>query len=165
MSRCPETRDGSFNHLWHGGFHQTGVGGMARKRTTRPAALARTVTAERAARLYRLLQLLGKGPQSREALTRRLRLDVRGFYRDLELLRASGIDVPLREGRYTLQEKVDQATARLPFPDPRLTLGEASQLAKGRTLAHRKLKEQIAQIAGEPAKRKGPTKGTRRKAK
>jgi hypothetical protein len=106
------------------------------------------VTAERAARLYRLLHLLGGGPQTRAALTRRLRLDVRGFYRDLELLRSAGIVVPLADGRYTLDEPAADAAARLPFPDPRLTLGEATLLAKGRTRAHRKLKEQIAQIVG-----------------
>src|SRR5437588_9476603 len=101
---------------------------MDRKRATRATAPSKTVTAERAARLYRLLKLLAAGPQSRAALTRRLRLDVRGFYRDLELLRGAGIDLPLLNGRYTLHDKVADAVARLPFPDPRLTLGEAGQL-------------------------------------
>lgn len=115
---------------------------MAKK----PASLLKTVTADRAARLYRLLRLLGEGPQSRAALTRRLRLDVRGFYRDLELLRAAGIDVPLEGGRYSLTGRLDQAVARLPFPDPHLTLGEAVLIARGRSPAHRKLKEQINHI-------------------
>jgi hypothetical protein len=77
---------------------------------------------------------------------RRLGLDVRGFYRDLEVLRTAGIRVSLSERRYTLEDDADDAIARLPFPDPGLTLGEAMQLAKGRTGAHRKLKQQIAQI-------------------
>jgi len=38
------------------------------------------------------------------------------------------------------------AIARLPFPDPVLTLGEARELAKGRNLAQRKLKQQITWI-------------------
>jgi predicted DNA-binding transcriptional regulator YafY len=119
------------------------------KKGKKPAPLpCRSVSAERAERLYRLLQLLGTGPQTRARVTRRLRLDVRSFYRDLELLRAAGIAVPLRDRRYTLQESVAAATSRLPFPDPHLTLGEALQLAKGRTAAHRKLKEQIALIIG-----------------
>jgi hypothetical protein len=121
---------------------------MARKRASAAAAQARTVTPERAARLYRLLKLLGTGPQSRQNVTRRLRLDIRGFYRDLELLRTADIDVTLVEGRYRLTGKAADAVARLPFPDPRLTLGEATQLAKGRSPAHRKLKEQIAEIVG-----------------
>jgi hypothetical protein len=119
---------------------------MAKKRGIRPTSAAKAVTPERAARLYRLLHLLGAGPQSRSALTRRLRLDVRGFYRDLELLRSAGIGVSLENRRYALEESVDSASGRLPFPDPRLTLSEALQLAKGRSAAHRKLKEQIAEI-------------------
>ena len=112
---------------------------MGRKRATQPAALSKTVTAERAGRLYRLLKMLGVSPQSRGALTRRLRLDVRGFYRDLELPRTAGLPVTLNQGRYGLTEPEDSALARLPFPDPRLTLGEALRLARGRTLAHRRL--------------------------
>ncbi len=106
----------------------------------------KAVTAERAARVYRLLKLLGAGPQARGSLIRRLHLDIRGFYRDLELLRTARIEVPLRNQRYTLVGGVKEAIARLPFPDPHLTLGEAKELAKGRTPAHRKLKSQVNRI-------------------
>jgi hypothetical protein len=124
---------------------------MAKKRSSRPPAAppaeARAaVTAERFARLYRLLQFLAGGPQTRDRLTRTLRLDVRGFYRDLELLRAAGIGVALEEGRYGLVGELEDALARLPFPDPHLTLGEARQLAKGRSRAHRYLQEQIERV-------------------
>jgi hypothetical protein len=104
------------------------------------------VTAERAARLFRLLTLLGAGPQARATLVRRLRLDIRGFYRDLELLRTAKIDVPLKNQRYVLVGSAKDAIARLPFPDPHLTLGEAKELAKGRSAAHRKLKSQLSRI-------------------
>jgi predicted DNA-binding transcriptional regulator YafY len=110
------------------------------------AAKAGAVTAERAARLCRLLHLLGKGPQTRDILTHKLGLDVRGFYRDLEVLRTVGILVELEEHRYVLKGAASKAVALLPFPDPRLTLGEAQQLAKGRSVAHRKLREQVKQI-------------------
>jgi hypothetical protein len=119
---------------------------MAKKRDARPTR-AQAVTAQRAARLCKLLRLVGASPQTRPALTRRLGLDVRGFYRDLEWLRKAGIAVLSEEGRYRLDEDVDTVIARLPFPDPQLTLGEARQLAKGRTAAHRKLQGQIAVIA------------------
>ncbi len=119
---------------------------MAKKRTQRGRPAPRAVTAERAGRLHRLLRLLGTGPKTRDALTKQLRLDVRGFYRDLEVLRAADIAVRLRDRRYVLEEEVAAAVARLPFPDPRLTLGEAVQLGKGRTAAHRKLQKQIALI-------------------
>jgi len=119
---------------------------MATQRTPRPSPAAKAVTADRAARLYRLLRILVGGPQTRAALTRRLRLDVRGFYRDLELLRAAGIRLTLADRRYQLQEDVEAAIARLPFPDPHLTLGEAVQVALGRSAAHRTLREQIVRI-------------------
>ncbi len=119
---------------------------MARKRSPRVSPSLKAVTDDRARRLARLLQLLGTGPQTRAALTRQLRLDVRGFYRDLELLRTAGIAVTLQDRRYTLEEPVAQAIDRLPFPDPHLTLGEARQIARGRTAAHRKLQAQVRVI-------------------
>ena len=119
---------------------------MAKKRKETPTSPARTVTANRAARLYRLLTILSKGPKSRAGLIRTLRVGVRDFYRDLVVLESVGIRVQLVSGRYTLSESVANAIDRLPFPDPGLTLGEARQLAKGRSKAHRKLKDQIEQI-------------------
>jgi predicted DNA-binding transcriptional regulator YafY len=119
---------------------------MSKKSKENPGVMPRAVRIARAARLYRLLQLLRQGPQTRETLTRRLGRDVRSFYRDLDLLRASGMKLPLRDGRYHLRETVRGAVARLPFPDPILTLGEAKELAKGHTPAHRKLREQIERI-------------------
>jgi hypothetical protein len=93
-----------------------------------------------------MLNLLGKSAQTRSALIRRLGLGVRGFYRDLEVLRAVNIAVELVNGHYMLLENLSQAVERLPFPDPGLTLGEARLLAKGRSGAHRKLKEQLRSI-------------------
>jgi predicted DNA-binding transcriptional regulator YafY len=120
---------------------------MARKRqgTPRPAE-ASGVTAERFTRLYRLIQLLGAGTSSRETLARRLKLDVRGFYRDLELLRTTGVAVTVTGGRYSLSENVEDALSRIPFPDPHLTLGEARALAKGRSAVHRKLAELLGRL-------------------
>lgn len=115
---------------------------MARK----PQVSSTSVTAERAARLYQLLNILGKNPQTRTALTKKLKLGLRGFYRDLELLHKFDIVIDQSEGRYLLHGDVEDAIARMPFPDPNLTLGEARMLAKGRTKAHRKLKDQIARI-------------------
>lgn len=104
------------------------------------------VKTDRAARLYRLLTILGKGPQTRAALTRRLKLGVRAFYRDLEVLRKVGILVDLDGGKYILHEKLSSALERLPFPDPGINLGEARQLARGRSKAHKKLRELLKQI-------------------
>jgi predicted DNA-binding transcriptional regulator YafY len=117
---------------------------MAKKRSPTPPC--KSVTAERAARLYRLVELVGQGPQTRSMLMRRLGLDVRGFYRDLELLRTAGITLRLQKQRYTLPEDPKEASARLPFPDPCLTLGEAQQLVKARSAAHRKISSLLTQL-------------------
>jgi predicted DNA-binding transcriptional regulator YafY len=108
----------------------------------------KAVTADRAGRLYRLLKVLGKGPQTREFLCKKLRVDERGFYRDLGLLRAAGIGVEVINRKYHLQDKLDAVIASLPFPDPHLTLAEAISLARGNSAAHRKLKAQIQTIIG-----------------
>jgi hypothetical protein len=108
-----------------------------------------TLTAQRAARLYRLITLLGDGPQTRPQLLRRLKLDVRGFYRDLEALRGLGIDVNTGDdNRYSLSGHLDDALAHLPFPDPGLNFRDVQQLAKGDTAAHRKLKQRINSFLG-----------------
>ena len=111
-----------------------------------------TVTVERAARLYQMLKMLGEGPQARGLLARRLRLDVRGFYRDLELLRAVGIVVEADSRRYRLLGSLQDALNRLPLPDPHLTLGEAARLAVGRDPAHRKLSAHLNRILKPKAK-------------
>jgi hypothetical protein len=119
---------------------------MAGKPKARPESASRTVTPERAIRLHRLLKLLATGSQTRASVKRLLRLDVRGFYRDLEVLREAGIAIQLENARYSFAGVLADAVASLPFPDPHLTLGEAQQLARGRTRAHRRLKEQVAAI-------------------
>ena len=118
-----------------------------------------TLTTPRAARLYRLLTLLGDGPQTRQQLLRRLRLDVRGFYRDLESLRALGIEVETGgDNRYSLLGHLDDALARLPFPDPGLNFRDVQQLAKGETAAHRKLKQRINSFRGGTPRSANPNK-------
>lgn len=108
-----------------------------------------TLTGPRTSRLFRLLTLLGDGPQTRQQILRKLRIDVRGFYRDLEALRGIGIEIHTQEGnRYALSTRLSDALARLPFPDPGLNLRDAQQLAKGETAAHRKLKRRINSFLG-----------------
>jgi predicted DNA-binding transcriptional regulator YafY len=120
---------------------------MAKKCAAAPSLPERSaVTPERFARLVRLLHLLADKPLTREVLTRRLKIDVRGFYRDLGLVRTAGIGIALEEGRYHLSNKVEAALGLLPFPDPHLTLAEARLLAKGRSPAHKKLRELIDRI-------------------
>lgn len=129
---------------------------MAPRRSPRPFPASRTVTSARTARLYHLLQLLGTGPQSRDTLTKQLRCDVRSFYRDLNLLRGIGFTISLEEQRYRLHgEMTEEVAARMPFPDPDLTLAEAQQLARGTSAVHRKLQDQINRILPGPGKKPG----------
>ncbi|HEV8061311.1 MAG TPA: hypothetical protein VGP68_15640 [Gemmataceae bacterium] len=116
-----------------------------------------TVSLDRARRLIRLVQMLGTGSQARAKLMRPLRLDVRGFYRDLQCLRAAGIEVVLENGKYTLQGKQDAALARVPFPDPGLSFGEAVTLSKGQSAPHRRLKQLVNELIG-PANDQAPAR-------
>lgn len=102
------------------------------------------LTPSRAARLYKFLTVLDSAPHSRLALRRKLRVDTRGFYRDLDALRKLGIEVaPDGDGRYSLAGSLDDALARFPLPDPCLNVREALQLANGGTSVHQRLRRKI----------------------
>jgi len=101
------------------------------------------VTAERFRRLVRLVQLLGEEPRTREQLLAQLGLDIRGFYRDLELLRSMSVTIILSKGSYHLVGSLEEVLPRLPYPDPHLTLGEMRRLARGRSHLHETLLQQI----------------------
>jgi hypothetical protein len=73
---------------------------------------------------------------------------MRGFYRDLKMLRSLGVRISSRGHRYVLAQTFEGAISRLPFPDPRLNLHEAIQLAGGRSAAHQKLRKEIRKITG-----------------
>ncbi|MFO0841110.1 MAG: hypothetical protein U0797_01760 [Gemmataceae bacterium] len=111
--------------------------------TSPPPPPPAAVTAERFARLHRLVTLLAGGEHSLRQPHQAPGLDVRGFYRDLETLRGVTIPVKFTEGRYSLGEPVEAAVARLPFPDPHLSLSEVRQLARGKTKLHKALQAQI----------------------
>ncbi len=124
---------------------------MAKKRAAPPqpappAPERPGVTPDRFERLVRLLHLVAERPLPREALTRRLKIDVRGFYRDLGLVRTAGVHMELIDGRYVLEGGLESALGLLPFPDPHLTLAEARLLSKGRTPAHKKLRDHLESI-------------------
>jgi predicted DNA-binding transcriptional regulator YafY len=121
---------------------------MPRKRVL-PRRSSGGITADRSARLFRIIAVLRAGPKSRDELLPLLAVDLRSFYRDLEKLRELGIRFTLRNHQYRLTTSFDAAISRLPFPDPQMNLREAIQLATGRTAAHRKLKRAISAITGK----------------
>ena len=118
---------------------------MVRKKP--PSATSNRMTGDRVERLLRLLRLLADERPARDTVLKKLKQHLRGFYRDLDALRDAGIEVDQVAGRYQLKRPLAEAVERLPFPDPNLTIGEARHLAKGRTSAHRKLKQQLGSFA------------------
>lgn len=109
-----------------------------RKAPSRPS-----VKPDRFARVVRLLRYLAWAPRTRSLLLRWLQLDMRAFYRDLTLLRSVGIQIRLVGGRYVLSEPIDTVLPLLPFPDPKLTLGEAQELAQGKGAPSRRLAKEL----------------------
>lgn len=118
---------------------------MGRSKTHDPSP---ALTVQRAARLYRLLAHIATTARSRSALLKKLKIDLRGFYRDLELLRGLGVDVQSSGDKYELVGALDEALSRLPFPDPGLSFREALDLANGRTEARQKLRTRINSFTG-----------------
>lgn len=106
------------------------------------------ITRDRAVRVCKMLTLLSDGPQRRETLIKKLKLNERGFYRELEFLRSHGIAVDPDGNRYHLLCDLDSALAKLPVPDLKLNIREALLLAKGPTSAHRKLQTHLNQLLG-----------------
>jgi len=95
----------------------------------------------RAARLYRLLQSLSQGARGRAQLLRHLRVGMRTFYRDLELLRAAGIELTLENGKYSLSGSLKDSLELLPFPDPELSFADVLALGKAASQPGRKLRK------------------------
>ena len=118
---------------------------MVRKKA--PLATSNRMTGDRVERLLRLLRLLADERPTRDAVLKKLKQHLRGFYRDLDALRDAGIEIDQIAGRYELKRPLAEAIERLPFPDPNLTFGEARYLAKGRSSAHQKIKQQLGSFA------------------
>lgn len=125
-----------------------GANAMAKRSANREQTESQNVTADRVARLYRLVAMLAPRPVARATLLRRLRMNQRSFYRDIELLRRREIPVNAADGRYRLGLTLEQALACLPFPDPGLTLGQAMALARGRSAVHKVLQARVRAITG-----------------
>ena len=106
------------------------------------------ITPARAARLYQLLTLTSAAARTRPALLKKLKVDLRGFYRDVNFLREQAIGLTCDGDRYRLDGDLDAALDKLPFPDPGLSLRDAIQLAEGRTAAHRRLKTRLTSFLG-----------------
>ena len=124
---------------------------MARKQDAAP-----TMSGPRVARLYKLLNFLTTAPRTRAFLLKRLKINLRAFYRDLHTLRDLEIVIASTDESYALKTPLSDALRCLPFPDPLLSFEEMLTLAEGRGEVPRKLRARISSVTGtEWASRNG----------
>lgn len=114
----------------------------------KPSETNAGIAPHRAARLFRLLTLLGGRSQSRGGLLKKLRIDLRSFYRDIEYLRSLGIEIATFDGGYKLTAELDDALGRLPFPDPGLSVRDVMHLLNGSVSAKKKLRLKFESVIG-----------------
>jgi predicted DNA-binding transcriptional regulator YafY len=119
------------------------------------------ITLQRAARLHRLVEFLAETPRNRIAILSELRIGLRTFYRELELLKRCGVKVRYKTKLYLLLATPEQAEGRLPFPDPQLSFAEMAELARCDCPAGNRLAELLAAVTQRPEPEKKKTRGTR----
>lgn len=127
----------------------------------RPAA---HITLGRAARLHRLVSSLAESPRPREALLADLKVGLRTFYRELELLRRVGVRIRLIDHAYRMHTTMEEAEGRLPFPDPQLSFAEMAELSRGTSDAAKRLAEMLTSVVARPVEPTSP-KRTRSRTK
>jgi hypothetical protein len=109
------------------------------------------ITLPRAARLHRLIVILGESPRTRDVVLSQLGIGLRTFYRELELLARCGVKVRHKDKRYTLTTTVEQAEGRLPFPDPQLSFSEMADLARCDCESARRLARLLTSVTNHAA--------------
>ena len=121
--------------------------GSSSSRRRRPSV---QITLQRAARLHRLVRLLAEAPWNRMAILSELRIGLRTFYRELELLKRCGVKVRQRSKLYSLSATAEQAEGQLPFPDPELSFAEMAELAQCDCPTGRRLADLLAAVINQP---------------
>ena len=86
--------------------------------------------------------MLESAPATRLQLMRKLKVGMRTFYRDLDLLRRWEVNITHQARKYHMEEKGDWR-AKLPFPDPELSFADAEVLSRGNSKASKRLKEML----------------------
>jgi hypothetical protein len=123
------------------------------------------ITLQRAARLHRLVRFLSEGPRARSAILSDLRIGLRTFYRELELLKRCAVKVRHKTKLYHLVPTAAEAEGRLPFPDPQLSFAEMAELAQCPCAAGKRLAELLATVINQPEAAKGRTGKTSKRKK
>ncbi len=104
------------------------------------------ITLHRAARFHRLVGYLGLSARTRADILTHLRIGLRTFYRELDLLRRCGVKVRHRKKLYHLLTTAEDAEGRLPFPDPQLSFAEMAELAACDCPTGKRLAELLASV-------------------
>jgi predicted DNA-binding transcriptional regulator YafY len=114
------------------------------------------ITLQRAARLHRMVRYLTETSRTRNSILSYLRIGLRTFYRELDLLKKCGVRIRLRAKLYNLVPTFAEAEGRLPFPDPQLSFAEMAELARCPCAAGERLAELLASVINhpEPAKKR-----------
>jgi predicted DNA-binding transcriptional regulator YafY len=122
------------------------------------------ITLHRAARFHRLVNYLALSPRTRADILAHLKIGLRTFYRELDLLRRCGVKVRHKKKLYHLLTTAAEAEGRLPFPDPQLSFAEMAELARCDCPAGRRLAELLASVVRPPDANTEPRRPRARKA-
>jgi predicted DNA-binding transcriptional regulator YafY len=113
-----------------------------------------SVTVERASRLAKLLKLTAsKTPKTRDDLILRLKVNVRGFYRDVKLIRECGVQLSAEKDKYHLTEDLSSAQGKLPCPDLGLSVSDLQSIARGSSDTHKRIQRLLLDILGDGGKK------------
>ena len=74
------------------------------------------ITLQRAARLHRLVRFLAEKPRARSAILSDLRIGLRTFYRELDLLKRCGVKIRHKLKLYHLCRRPPRRRAACRFP-------------------------------------------------
>lgn len=122
------------------------------------------ITLQRAARLHHLVSFLAGSPRTRIHILAHLRIGLRTFYRELELLKRCGVRVKHKTKLYHLLSTAEEAEGRLPFPDPQLSFAEMAELSRCDSPAGKRLSDLLASVIRAPeTPMKGHRGGARKK--
>src|SRR3954451_10356702 len=101
------------------------------------------LTPDRATRLCKMLVALGHGPQPKQILVKKLKVEERGFFRDLRLMRQLGIHVASNNRGYVLASSLNDAVRRLPVTGLQISLADAVEISHGHLPSQRRLRRQL----------------------
>jgi hypothetical protein len=79
-----------------------------------------------------------------------LRIGLRTFYRELDLLNRCGVKIRHKTKLYFLVPTAREAEGRLPFPDPQLSFAEMAELAECDCPAGKRLAGLLAAVINQP---------------